>query len=201
MVTWTRRFAGGLPVLAGVQLPTTAEVVERARLARQLDVEAVVALPPFGRGLPQDAVRAHYRTIARESGLPVFLYNEPKLAGTAIELPTLVELCRDGCVVGVKDSGGSGAVTNALIAVATGVPVFQGWEHLCLETRGVQGYILPLSNLEAALCRQMFESPSPGRRDEMLRHCAAHDLLGERWYAGMKRELERRGIIASARLV
>jgi 4-hydroxy-tetrahydrodipicolinate synthase len=201
MVTWTRRFAGGLPVMAGVQLPTTAEVVERGRLARQLEVEAIVALPPFGKSLPQQVVRAHYRTIAQESGLPLFLYNEPKLAGTVIELPTLVELCRGGGVVGVKDSGGSAEVTNALVAAATGVPVFQGWEHLCLTTPGVQGYILPLSNLEASLCRTMFEAPSPEVQEEMLRHCAAHDLLGDVWYGGIKRELQRRGIIADARLV
>jgi 4-hydroxy-tetrahydrodipicolinate synthase len=201
MVSWTRRFAHGLPVLAGVQLPTTAEVVERVRLARQLEVEAVVALPPFGKELPQPALLAHYRTIAREGELPLFLYNEPKLSGTAIALPTLIELCRGGGVVGVKDSGGSVEVTNGLLAAGTGVPVFQGWEHLCLETPGVEGYILPLSNLEASLCRSMLEAPSAERQAEMLRHCAAHDLLGDQWYAGIKRELARRGVIADARLV
>ncbi len=202
MVTWTRRFARGLPVLAGIVLPTIAEVIERAKLARELAVEAVVVPPLFGRGLSEVELRAQYRSIARESGLPLFLYNEPKLAGTALGLETLVELCRSGDVVGVKDSSGSVELTRALVSAGTGVPVFQGWEHLCLATTpGVQGYVLPLSNLEPQLCRSMFQSPSEALQAEISRQCEAHDLLGDRWYAGLKRELRRRGVIADDRLV
>jgi 4-hydroxy-tetrahydrodipicolinate synthase len=202
MVVLTRRFARGLPVLAGIELPTTGEVIERARLARQLEVEAIVIPPLFGRDRGQDELLAHYRAVAEGSGLPLFLYNEPKLAGTALSLQTLVELCRSGKVVGVKDSSGSVDVTMGLVSARTGVPVFQGWEHLCLATTpGVQGYILPLSNLEAGLCRSMFEAPSAEKQEEIARHCTAHDLLGERWYAGLKRELKRRGVIESERLV
>jgi 4-hydroxy-tetrahydrodipicolinate synthase len=198
----TRRCARGLPILAGIELPTTAEVIERARLARELQVDAVVVPAPFGRDLPGAAVLAHHRAIASESGLPLFLYNEPKLTGTAMTLDTMVELCRGGSVVGIKDSSGSIELTRALLAARTGVPVFQGWEHLCLAcTPGVQGYILPLSNLEAGLCRAMFAEPTADRQEAMDRHCAAHDLLGDRWYAGLKRELQRRGVIADPRLV
>ncbi len=144
----------------------------------------------------------HFRTVAQAGRLPVFLYNEPKLTGRRQRPETLVELCRGGLLVGVKDSSGSVDVTRALVAAGTGVPVFQGWEHLCLDTTpGVDGYILPLSNLEAALCQSMWQAPSATLQAEMLEHCAAHDLLGEPWYAGLKRELARRGVIASDRLV
>ncbi len=202
VVQTTRRCARGLPVLAGIELPTTTEVIERARLARELQVDAIVVPGPFGRELPQQQVLAHYRAVAGESGLPLFLYNEPKLTGTPLALDTLIDLCRGGTVVGVKDSGGSVELTRALVGAGTGVPVFQGWEHLCLtSTPGVQGYILPLSNLEAGLCRAMFEEPTAERQQAIDRHCAAHDLLGDRWYAGLKRELRRRGVIETERLV
>ena len=201
MVGLTKRFSGGLPVLAGIQLPTTAEVIERARVARALGVDAIVIPGPFGQNLPQQQVLAHYRSVAAESGLPLFAYNEPKLTGTPLHLDTLVELCRSGTVVGVKDSSGSVELTNALVAARTGVPIFQGWEHLCLTSLGVQGYILPLSNLEPGLCRAMLEAPTAERQEVISRICAQHDLLGDRWYAGLKRELRRLQTIADERLV
>ena len=209
MVTLTRRFAGGLPVLAGIELPTTGQAMERARLARRLELSAVVVPPPFADQQPEapaaresELVLAHLRAVAQAAGLPVFLYNEPKLTGRRLRPETLVELCRSGLLVGVKDSSGEVDVTRALVAADTGVPVFQGWEHLCQDTTpGVDGYILPLSNLEPALCRAMWQAPSATLQAEMLEHCTAHDLLGERWYVGLKRELTRRGVIASDRLV
>jgi len=209
MVTLTRRFAGWLPVLAGIELPTTREAMERAQLARWLEVSAVVVPPPFAdqqthatAASETELILAHLRAVAQAARLPVFLYNEPKLTGRRLRPETLVKLCRSGLLVGVKDSSGEVDVTRALVAAETGVPVFQGWEHLCQDTTpGVDGYILPLSNLEPALCRTMLQAPSPTLQAEMLEHCTAHDLLGERWYVGLKRELTRRGVIASDRLV
>ena len=201
MVTWTRRFARGLPVLAGIVLPTIAEVMERAWLARELEVEAVVVRPPSARICLGGELRAQYRTIARESGLPLFLYNEPKLAGTALgprDARRAVPVGGRGGGQGLRRVGG--ADPRRWWRPRTGVPVFQGWEHLCLATTpGVQGYILPLSNLEApALSVDVrgTQRGAPGRR--CSRQCAAHDLLGDAWYAGIKRELRRRGVIADA---
>ena len=147
-------------------------------------------------------IRAHYQAIAEESGLALFLYNEPKLVGTALALETMVDLCRGGAVAGVKDSSGSVELTLGLVAARTGVPVFQGWEHLCLaSTPGVAGYILPLSNLEPALCRAMLEAPDAEKQEEISRHCDIHNLLGEQWYVGLKQALKRRGVIATDRTV
>lgn len=196
MVKLTRRFADGLPVLAGIELPDTRQTIQRALMARQLEVDAVVIPTPFARDLPAPEVKRHFEAVARECRLPLFVHNEPKLTGTALSLETLIALCRQDFVVGVKESSGSVELTRALVAAGTGVPVFQGWEHLCAATTpGVQGYILPLSNLEPALCRIMLESPDEQLQAEIARHVAAHDLLGDQWYLGLKRELRRRGVI------
>jgi 4-hydroxy-tetrahydrodipicolinate synthase len=195
MVLLTRRFSRGLPVLAGLLLPTTAGVIERAALARALEVDALVVAPPFGEARTPAELRAHYRAIRQGTGQPLFLYNAPRLTGTAMTVETLVDLCRDGGVVGLKDSGGAPEATRDLVSAATGVPVFQGWEHLCEATPGVDGYVLPLSNLEPALCRAMLDRPGPALQAEIDRQCARHDLLGDEWYLGIKRELRRRGVI------
>jgi 4-hydroxy-tetrahydrodipicolinate synthase len=202
MVLWTRRFARGLPVLAGIELPTTDQVIERADLARQLEVDAIVVAPPFAPDLAQEQIRAHYQAIRSATALPIFLYNEPKLTGSAMTLETLIALCRSEGVIGIKDSSGSVALTRALVAAGTGTPVFQGWEHLCAATTpGVAGYVLPLANLDPGLCRSMLHAPSAALQAQLDRRCAEHALLGDEWYRGLKRELRRRGVISDDRPV
>jgi 4-hydroxy-tetrahydrodipicolinate synthase len=202
MVALTCRFAGGLPVLAGIEVSTTREAIDRARLARKLGATAVVVPPPFVVVDPTADVEAHVTDISLASGLPVLLHNEPTLTRNWLCARTVIDLCRTGVLVGVNDASGSAELTRELVQARTGVPVFQGWENLCEQTTpGVDGYILPLSNLEPALCLAMGQAPSPGLQAEMLRHCAAHDLLGDTWYVGLKRELARRGVIASDRPV
>jgi 4-hydroxy-tetrahydrodipicolinate synthase len=201
MVLWTCRFARGLPVLAGIELPTTSEVSERAVLARQLEVDAIVVAPPFVADLSQEQIRAHYQTIRSEAGLPVFLYNEPKLTGAPMTLDTLIALCRSEGVVGIKDSSGSAGLARELVAARTGAPVFQGFEHLCAATQGVAGYVLPLANLDPGLCRSMLHAPSAALQAEIDRRCVEHALLDDQWYLGLKRELRRRGVISDDRAV
>jgi 4-hydroxy-tetrahydrodipicolinate synthase len=201
MVAYTKEAANGLPVLAGVQLPDTASVVARARRAAELGVHAVVVTTPFTRGLSQAAIHEHYQTIRRLSSVPLFIYNEASVSQNAIELATLIEICQLPDVVGIKESSGSAEFTRSLIAAQTGVPVFQGWENLFLESQGVDGYVAPLANLDPALCRRMLETPSTEAQAAITTACEAFGLFREDWYVSLKRELSRRGVIRTDKIV
>jgi 4-hydroxy-tetrahydrodipicolinate synthase len=61
MVTYIRKYAEGLPVLAGIQLKETADVIARARVAMGFGVDAVVVMPPFRDNASQDEIYEHYR--------------------------------------------------------------------------------------------------------------------------------------------
>lgn len=63
VVTYTVRHAGGLPVLAGIQLPDTAAVIDRARTAAAIGADAVVVTTPFGADVTQDQIVEHYEAI------------------------------------------------------------------------------------------------------------------------------------------
>src|SRR3989338_11285772 len=47
----SKKYADDLPVLVGVEVPTTEEVVERAREAKVLGADAVVVTTPFRKNL------------------------------------------------------------------------------------------------------------------------------------------------------
>ncbi|NGY62438.1 dihydrodipicolinate synthase family protein [Lentzea sp. NEAU-D13] len=198
VVGWAEEFSGDLPVLAGVTLPTTAEVVQRCRLAADLGVDAVVITAPFDPEATQETIFRHYATVREAVALPIMVYNENVLSGNDADAPTLRRICALPDVVGVKESSGSTALTRELVAALPDVPVFQGWEHLLTSVAGVAGLIGPLSNLEPDLCTAALVDPTPDRQSEVDAACARHGLLRDDWYREVKRELCRRGVLDTA---
>lgn len=171
------------------------EVIERAKLAVDLGVDAIVVTTPYGKDMTQDAIVEHYRRIREAIGVGIFLYNEEAVSGNRIELDTLLRICELPGIVGIKESSGDAAYTTAMTAAGTGIPVFEGWENLLGSVRGIAGFIGPLVNLEPALCNAMLVDPTPDRQAEVNEACERFGLFTDDWYRPLKAELVRRGVI------
>ncbi|AOS64615.1 dihydrodipicolinate synthase family protein [Actinoalloteichus hymeniacidonis] len=200
MVTATVSHARGLPVFAGIQLPTTAQVVERARLAKELGVDAVVVTTPFGSEIGQAEIYQHYRTLRESVDIGLFVYNEAAVSGNSIELATLLRIFALPGVVGVKESSGSAELTRDIVAAPHSVPVFEGWENLLIDVageQGVAGFIGPLANLHPQLCNTMLREPTRAHQDEVDAACARYGIFDEQWYRTVKKELHARGVIGT----
>lgn len=198
MVVYTKRYAHNKPVLAGILLPTTKQVVRRALMAKELNIDAIVITTPFEKNITQDQIFNHFEKIKIETdGMPVFIYNEEVISGNAITMETMKRIVDLGNIVGIKEASGSIEFTKQLMEANLGVPIFQGWENLCYESKGVDGYILPLSNLEPKLCLEMFENPTQERQTLINNFCEKYDLLGKTWYKELKKELKTRGVIST----
>lgn len=198
VVAYTVSHADGLPVLAGVQSPTTEEVIARAKQAQALGVAAIAVTTPFSPDLTQEEIYEHYRAIREAVPVPLFVYNEKALSGNQIELDTLVRVCALPGVVGIKESSGSAEFTRKLVAAVPGIPVFEGWENLLHEVTGpggVAGFIGPLANLEPGLANAMLAEPSERRQGEIDATCERYGLFNDDWYRHLKKELHRRGVI------
>ncbi|MFE5944206.1 MULTISPECIES: dihydrodipicolinate synthase family protein [unclassified Streptomyces] len=198
VVTYTVRHAGGLPVLAGIQLPDTDAVIDRARTAAAIGADAVVVTTPFGAEVTQDDIVEHYKAIRAALDIPIFLYNEEALSGNRIEFDTLIRICKEiPGIVGIKESSGDAAFTRNMAEAGTGIPVFEGWENLLVDARGIDGFIGPLANLEPSLCNAMLVDPTPDRQTEINTVCERYGVFKDDWYRWVKKELHRRGVIAS----
>ncbi|MGH3761440.1 dihydrodipicolinate synthase family protein [Actinophytocola sp.] len=188
----------GLPVLAGILLPETGQVVRRARLAERLGASAVVVGAPFGADVTQAEILRHYQVLRDSLDVALFVYNESIKSANTIEPETLLRILDLPGVVGIKESSGSVDVTRRLLAADHAVPVFEGWENLLLEARGVAGLIGPLANLEPAACNAMLADPCPERQDEIDELCKRFGIFTDDWYRCVKEELHTRGVIGSA---
>ncbi len=200
MVRLTIKHSSGLPVLAGVECRTTDKVVERARKAQSFGVDAVVVTTPFEKDISQDEIYRHFERI-KDAGVPVFIYNEKAISGNSIEYETIERICRLGNIVGIKEASGSADFTKRLVCSGLKVPIFQGWEHLCCQSKGVEGYILPLANLEPKVCLEMLKNPTVEKQNEIGSLCKKYNILGDDWYVFLKKELQRRGIITTERAI
>lgn len=71
---------GKVPVLGGVSHPALPVVSDLINHVESVGVDAVIAMPPWG-DVPSDiAILRYYEHIARESSLPVAVYNNPTLS-------------------------------------------------------------------------------------------------------------------------
>jgi len=200
MVRFTLRHSSGLPVLAGAEYKTTQEVLDKAKIAKRMGVDAVVATTPFRKDISQDEIYKHFEQL-KEAKIPVFIYNEKAISGNSIEYDTILRICKLGNIVGIKEASGSPEFTRKLIDSKLGIPIFQGWEHLCSQSEGVEGYILPLANLEPRLCLDMLNNPTARKQSKIDSLCNRYNLTGNDWYAFLKKELHQRGTISSRRVI
>jgi 4-hydroxy-tetrahydrodipicolinate synthase len=196
MLELTLAESGSIPIIAGIEASTTSDVVRRAKEAKTLGVNVVIALPQFGESTPQDKIFAHFATLA-EVGLEIIVYNKQMMCGTPIHIDTLIRMCRQiPAVIGVKEGSMDPAFTQQLLDAMPDVAVFLAWEHLFTKNV-VHGSIAALSNLEPELCREAITNPNKEVQRRVDEVVVKHDIGPENmlWFRNIKSELVRRGII------
>ncbi|WP_448045092.1 dihydrodipicolinate synthase family protein [Bradyrhizobium liaoningense] len=101
-----KHVAGKIPIMMGIGAMTTAESVRLARHASENGADAVLVVPlNYWRPTDREIIR-HYETVAAASAVPVWLYNNPGLAGIDLTPSMIVRLACIPNVVGMKDSSG-----------------------------------------------------------------------------------------------
>ncbi len=109
-----RAVGGRVPVLAGAGGPL-GHALECARLAADAGADALLVMPPYLVGAPQEGIVAYVRAIAHAAGLPVVVYHR---ANAQLTEASLVRLLDDPHVVGVKDGVGDVALMQRMVLAA-----------------------------------------------------------------------------------
>jgi 4-hydroxy-tetrahydrodipicolinate synthase len=108
--------AGRVPVIAGTGSNSTREAIEMTKHAEQAGAAASLQVCPYYNKPEQHGLVAHFEAIARETSLPLILYNIPGRTGRLIEVKTLLELAQVDNIIGVKDAAANINQTMALLA-------------------------------------------------------------------------------------
>ncbi len=154
--------AGRKPVMAGTGAASTQEAVRLTKEAERLGYDAAMVVAPYFCRPTQAGLYAHYKTIARASGIPIMLYNIPLFTGVNLEPATvgrLADECRN--IVGIKDEAGLNPtqiteyarVTPDYFAIYNGDDIMV----LCALAQGAAGVISGGSHIIGDKMRNMIE--------------------------------------------
>ncbi|MEU6823016.1 4-hydroxy-tetrahydrodipicolinate synthase [Streptomyces atriruber] len=150
-------------VVAGVGSNDTRHAVEQARQAEEAGADGLLVLTPSYSLPPQDAVEAHFRTVADACGLPVLLYDIPGRTGTRIATETVLRLADHPRVVGVKDCaydilGSQKVISRTELAYYAGCDEF----NLALYAVGGAGCVSTVANVLPGRPREVFDAFDAG---------------------------------------
>jgi len=135
---------GRVPVLSGVAEPSTNLAVRYVRDMEKLGADGVMLLPAMNyKGDPRETM-AHFRTVAKTTGLPIMIYNNPISYGNDITPEMFAELGTVKNFVALKESSGDPRRITDLHNVCGGrYAIFTGVDDLALESAilGIDGWV------------------------------------------------------------
>ncbi|MCI7598083.1 MAG: 4-hydroxy-tetrahydrodipicolinate synthase [Prevotella sp.] len=99
---------GRIPILKYCGGNNTALVLEEMRNSDWSGIDGILSICPYYNKPSQEGLYQHFRAIAKESPLPLILYNVPGRTGVNMKAETTVRLAKDfPNIVGVKEASGS----------------------------------------------------------------------------------------------
>jgi 4-hydroxy-tetrahydrodipicolinate synthase len=136
---------GRVPVLSGVAESATSEAVRYVRDCERLGIHGFMLMPPmiYKSPDPRESL-AHFRTVARATGLPIMIYNNPISYGHDVTPELFDELSDQKNFVALKESSGnSRRITDLHNRVGDRYAIFTGVDDLVLESAilGIDGWV------------------------------------------------------------
>ena len=138
---------GRVAVLSGVSECSTEMACRYARDMERLGIDGLMVLPAMVyKADPRETI-AHFRTVARASGLPILCYNNPIGYGVDLTPPMFAELADEKTLVAIKESSGDvRRITDIYNAVGDRYAIFCGVDDLIVESvmLGAVGWVAGL---------------------------------------------------------
>jgi 4-hydroxy-tetrahydrodipicolinate synthase len=160
---------GRVPVVTGVAEYTTRAGCRWAAEAQRLGADGLMVLPGMVYKPRPAENLAHFRAVARASGLPVMLYNNPVSYGVDLRPEQIAELADEPTIRAVKESSDDPRrITDIANLVGDRYVLLCGVDDLVLESivLGARGWVSGLVNAFPAENRLLWDLAMAGRFDE-----------------------------------
>src|SRR5205085_10079621 len=136
---------GRVTVLSGVAESSIAEACRYVRDGEKLGLDGFMLMPPmiYKSPDPRETI-AHFRAVARATGLPIMIYNNPISYGHDITPELFAELADQKNFVALKESSGNTRrITDIARILCDRYALFTGVDDLVLECAvlGIDGWV------------------------------------------------------------
>lgn len=97
-----------IPVLAGTGSNSTREAIEMTQFAQKAGADGALLITPYYNKPSQQGLYEHFMAVAKETDLPIILYNVPGRTSVNMVPETVARLYQDQKnIIGIKEASGS----------------------------------------------------------------------------------------------
>jgi 4-hydroxy-tetrahydrodipicolinate synthase len=160
---------GRIPVLSGVAETSTAEAIRYVRDVEKLGADGVMLMPAMLYKGDPDETLTHFRTIAKSTGLPIMIYNNPISYANDITPELFAKLADQKNFVALKESSGDvRRITDLHNTIGGRYAIFTGVDNLALEASilGIDGWVAGSGIAFPAENQYFWELTRAGKWDE-----------------------------------
>lgn len=131
---------GRVPVIAGTGSNNTAASIESTKAAEAAGVDGVMLVVPYYNKPDQRGMYAHFEAIAKNTELPIMLYNIPGRSVVNMLPETVIELSKIPNITTVKEASGNlDQMTEILRLADEDFKVYSGDDGLTLPLLSIGG--------------------------------------------------------------
>lgn len=161
-----------IPVIAGTGGNCTASVIEMTKFAESVGVDGALIVTPYYNKTTQDGLIQHYSAIAKETNLPIILYNVPGRTGMNILPKTCKKLSKIENIVAIKEASGNlSQVAEIANLCGDELNIYSGNDDQILPvlSLGGIGVISVLSNIFPEFTHNMVEDFFEGKVEKSIK--------------------------------
>jgi 4-hydroxy-tetrahydrodipicolinate synthase len=160
---------GRVPIVSGVSEYTTALGCQYAKDAEKIGIDGLMVLPGMVYKADAREAVAHFRTVARSTGLPIMIYNNPLVYGVDVKPQGFIELSTEKNIVAIKESSDDPRrITDLHNELGDRYTLFCGVDDLLLESvaLGIDGWVSGLTDVFPEESIALWDAAMAGRFDE-----------------------------------
>ncbi|MFQ5451101.1 MAG: 4-hydroxy-tetrahydrodipicolinate synthase [Nitrospinaceae bacterium] len=167
-----------VPVLAGTGSNSTLEAIELTQHAQKAGADGSLLITPYYNKPSQEGLVLHFTAVAKETDLPIILYNVPGRTSVNMLPPTVKRLSAIGNIVGIKEASGSLQQIGQIISLCgPEFTVLSGDDPLLwpILSIGGKGVISVTANILPDKVSRLCEAAARGNMEEA--RALHYDLL------------------------
>lgn len=147
-------------IIAGTGTNNTKASIELTKKAEQIGVDGIMLVAPYYNKPSQEGLYAHFAAIAKETTLPVMIYNIPGRSAVNISVETTVRLSKIDNIVATKEASGDvNAMAQIVELTDDRFSVYSGDDSLTLPSLaiGSKGVVSVASHIIGNEMKTMIE--------------------------------------------
>jgi 4-hydroxy-tetrahydrodipicolinate synthase len=161
-------------VVAGTGSNNTAAAIELTKEAEKLGCDGVMLVTPYYNKPSQEGLYQHFRAVARETNLPILLYNVPGRTSVNLLPATVARLAEIENIIAVKEASGSmDQVAEIRRRTPADFLIYSGDDALTLPILAVGGHgiVSVASHVAGKMIKEMVDSYLAG---DVNKACELH---------------------------